>query len=165
MADLDPITQCYQAIRTLLLNQFTGRLANFKPLNFPDMSSATFDTFKNEVQPADLPEAILLQGAFELKPLGRNSQATSFTQVFPLVGTQDNLRVTPVNSFKFQTLIGLLKGGQDFGLKFVRDWSITGGMDDPFGQQEWKRGTLRYLSILQIRVEMDVSRQQLLALP
>ncbi len=154
---LDPFTRVYQVIRNQLLA--------FQPLivvkNIPDLSSKTFDGFK-EVTYQSLPELLLIQDDFTLQPFGRNSLRCDFAQTYRLICTIDQLQVWPINKLKWQAFAGLYQLGDDLGLSgLVETWIVRGGMDDAFGQKEWKRDTLRYLSALSITVSMYVSRQSL----
>jgi hypothetical protein len=136
-----------------------------KPGNVEDMTASSFERFKTQLQPADVPEAILLQGEFKLKPFGASSRIAEMEQGFQLILTSDSLRVCPVNLLKYQTLIALAKVGSALGLDgLVRDWQITQGEDDALGQKQWRRGTQRWVSILTIHVNMFVTREHLTSL-
>lgn len=157
----NPFTEVYQTIRTGLL-AYAPFAALVKDKNFRDATDPTFNRFRDEIAPSDTPEIILVQGKRELKPFGRNSQVADFSLSYPIIATFDStLRVVPVNDVIYAGFIAMLKLGDDLGLPYVRSWDIAAAGDDPFGQQEWKRGAMRYLSLLQINVEMYQSRQTL----
>jgi hypothetical protein len=157
---LDPFTQTSRAILSALRAD-PGWAALVKPGNVIDMTAYSFERFKTQVSSADLPEAILLQGEFKLKPFGANSRVAEMNQSFGLIVTHDSLRVTPVNCLKYQTLIALAKAGPSLGLDgLVRAWEITDGSDDALGKSQWRRGTQRWVSVLTIRVELFVSRDR-----
>lgn len=160
----DPFTQLSRAILGAL--QADARWASLvKPGNVVDMTSSAFERFKTQLQPADVPEAILLQDQFKLKPFGASSRIAEMDQGFQLIVTHGSLRVFPVNLLKFQTLIALAKAGPTLGLDgLVRDWQITQGEDDAQGQKQWRRGALRWVSILSIHVNMFISRERLVSL-
>lgn len=162
----DPST--YVSPTTLVYRTIRQRILDFQPLvtikagNLPDLSNQTFEQFKQSVQPGDLPEAALIQEDFVAKPFGSNSLKSDRTQSFRLFLTIDKLQVTPINNLKDQVFAGLFQLGPDLGLRgMVDDWNIRGGADDAFGQREWKRDTMRYLSALSIVVSMYETRQSL----
>ena len=136
----DPFTQVSRAILGALQAD-AGWASLVKPGNVVDMTANSFERFKTQLQPADVPEAILLQGEFKLKPFGASSRIAEMEQSFQLIVTNDSLRVCPVNLLKYQTLIALAKSGSALGLDgLVRDWQITQGEDDALGQKQWRRG-------------------------
>ena len=160
----DPFTQVSRAILGALQAD-EGWASLVKAGNVIDMTSNSFERFKTQLQPADVPEAILLQGEFKLKPFGGSSRIAEMEQGFQLIVTNDSLRVCPVNRLKYQTLIALAKSGAALGLDgLVRDWQITQGEDDALGQKQWRRGTQRWVSILMIHVSMFVTRERLTSL-
>jgi hypothetical protein len=160
---IDPFTQTSQAILGSLLAD-AGWASMVKPGNVIDMTADSFERFKVQLQPGDVPEVILLQGAFTLKPFGASSRMTEMEQSYQLIVTQDSLRVRPVNHLKFQTLIALAKAGPSLGLEgLIRDWGITQGEDDAEGRKQWRRGTQRWVSVLTIRVSMYVARERLVS--
>jgi hypothetical protein len=160
----DPFTQVSQAILAALQAD-AGWASLVRPGNVVDMTSRSFEQFKTQLQPGDLPEAILLQGEFSLKPFGPGSRIAEMQQQFQLIVTHRSLRVLPVNQLKFQTLIALAKAGPSLGLDgLVRDWQIMAGQDDAFGQTQWRRGTDRWVSVLSIHANMFVTRDRLTSL-
>ncbi len=160
---IDPFTQTSRAILASLQAD-AGWASMVKPGNVVDMTADSFERFKLQLQPADVPEVILLQGEFKLKPFGASSRMTEIEQSYQLIATHDSLRVRPVNRLKFQTLIALAKAGPSLGLEgMIRDWEITQGEDDAVGQKQWKRGTQRWVSVLTIRVSMYLSRERLVS--
>lgn len=161
---MDPFTQTSQAILGALQAD-AGWSAMVKPGNVVDMTADSFERFKSQLQPADVPEAILLQGEFTLKPFGGSSRIAEMEQGYQLIVTHDSLRVTPVNQLKFQTLIALAKVGPTLGFDgLIRGWEITQGDDDALGQKQWRRGTQRWVSVLTIRVSMYIARDRLASL-
>lgn len=160
---LDPFTQTSRAILSALQAD-PGWAALVKPGNMIDMTTHSFERFKTQVQPADLPEVILLQGEFRLTPFGGSSRIAEMDQSFGLIVTHDSLRVRPVNQLKYQTLIALAKSGPTLGYDgLIRDWEITEGDDDAIGQKQWRRGTQRWVSALTIRVNMYIGRDRLIS--
>lgn len=168
---VDPITQVYRKVRQTLLDRFvavpdpdTGK-PMVRPGNVPDLSDRSFQTFKRQVQPGDLPEVVVVQGAFALQPFGVNSLVSTVRQTFPVIDTFDRMTVTQGNVLKFHALIALLQAGDDLGLRgLVRSWEITGGADDVFGKPDWTRETERLTSVFSVTVQLDLSRRQLLAM-
>jgi hypothetical protein len=161
---MDPFTQVSRTILSALQAD-AGWAALVKPGNVVDMTASTFERFKTQLQPADVPEAILLQGEFKLKPFGASSRIAEMEQSFQLIVTHNSLRVWPVNLLKYQTLSALAKAGATLGLDgLVRDWQITQGEDDALGQKQWRRGTQRWVSILAIHVGMFITRERLTSL-
>jgi hypothetical protein len=160
---IDPFTQTSAAILGSLRAD-VGWASMVKPGNVIDMTAASFERFKLQLQPGDVPEVILLQGAFKLRPFGASSRVTEMEQSYQLIVTHDSLRVRPVNQLKFQTLIALAKAGPSLGLEgLIRDWEITEGEDDAIGQKQWRRGTQRWVSVLTIRVSMYLARERLVS--
>ncbi|MGD0462165.1 MAG: hypothetical protein ABSB74_06730 [Tepidisphaeraceae bacterium] len=161
---IDPFTQTSQAILGSLQAD-AGWASMVKPGNVVDMTADSFERFKLQLQLADVPEVILLQGGFKLKPFGASSRMTEMDQSYQLIATHDSLRVRPVNQLKFQTLIALARAGPSLGLEgLIRDWEITQGEDDAVGQKQWRRGTQRWVSVLSIRVSMYLARERLVSL-
>ena len=167
---LDPFTQTSRAILSALQAD-AGWSALVKPGNVIDMTADSFERFKTQVQSGDLPEVILLQGEFRLKPFGGSSRVAEMEQIFQLVVTHDSLRVRPVNLVKYMTLVALAKAGPSLGLDgLVREWEITHGDDDAVGhskheafRKQWRRGSQRWISLLAIRVSMYVGRERVVA--
>jgi hypothetical protein len=160
---IDPFTQCSRAILSAL-QENPGWAAMVKPGNVVDMTAHSFEQFKSRLMPADVPEVILLQGEFRLKPFGASSRIAEMEQSFQLIVTHDSLRARPVNFMKYQTLTALAKAGPTLGFDgLVRGWEITQGNDDALGQKHWRRGTQRWVSVLSINVSLYVSREKLLA--
>ena len=168
---LDPFTQTSRAILSAFQAD-PGWSALVKPGNVIDMTADSFERFKTQVQSGDLPEVILLQGDFRLKPFGGSSRIAEIEQHFQLIVTSDSLRVRPVNWLKYHTLIALAKSGPTLGLDgLVRGWEITQCDDDAVGQskrenfrKQWRRGTQRWVSTLMIQVNMYIGRERLTAL-
>jgi hypothetical protein len=159
----DPFTQCARAILSAL-QEDPGWAAMVKPGNVIDMTAHTFERFKSQLMPSDLPEAILLQTEFKLKPFGASSRIAEMEQSFQLIVTHDSLRVRPVNRLKYQTLVALAKSGPTLGFDgLVRGWEITQGDDDALGQKQWRRGTQRWVSVLTICVSLYVPREKLIS--
>jgi hypothetical protein len=162
---LDPFTQIARAILAALQAD-CGWAALVKPGNVIDMTASTFERFKSQLQPGDVPEVILLQGDFNLQPFGGNSRIATLEQTYALVTTHDSLRVAPVNALKYLTLVALTKAGPSLGLQgLVRGWEITQSADDALGQKQWRRGTQRWVSVLSIRVNMYLPREMLTSFP
>jgi hypothetical protein len=159
----DPFTSTASAILGAL-RASAGFTAIVAPGNVIDMTADCFEQFKKQVQPADLPEVVLLQSEFELRPFGINSHTCDMSQTWQMIVTHDSLRVRPVNALKYQTMVALLKAGASLGLSgLVRGWEITDGRDDALGQNQWKRGTARWVSVLAITVELYLMRQLIMA--
>jgi len=160
---IDPFTQVSQRIATVL-QAYPGFSALVNPGNFRQMTQANFTKFAENISTADTPEFVLLQTGFNLKPFGSTSQKAELTQAFQLIQTANNLVVTPVNKLKFAIFVALFKAGDTLGLDgLVMNWEITGGLDDAWGQKEWKRDALRWVSHCTIVVQMDMGVDQLLA--
>jgi hypothetical protein len=161
---IDPFTQISRAILGAL-HADAGWASLVKPGNVVDMTTSSFERFKTQLQPADVPEVILLQSEFKLKPFGASSRIAEMEQSFQLIVTHASLRVFPVNLLKYQTLIALAKSGPSLGLDgLVRDWQIMQGEDDAACQKQWRRGTERWVSVLSVHVNMFVSRDRLTSL-
>jgi hypothetical protein len=160
---IDPFTQISRAILSALQSD-PDWSALVKPGNVIDMTSDTFERFKGQLQPADVPEVVLLQGDFHLTPFGPSSRLAEFQQDYHLIVTHDSLCVLPLNQLKFQTLIALSRSGPNFGLQgLVRSWEITQADDDPGGKSPWRRNTTRWVSTLTIRVTLYLIREALAA--
>lgn len=160
---IDPFTQCARAILSSLQGD-PGWAEMVKSGNVVDMTAHSFERFKSQLMPADVPEVILLQGEFRLKPFGASSRIAEMEQSFQLIVTHDSLRVRPVNRLKYQTLVALAKAGPTLGFDgMVRGWEITQGDDDALGQKHWRRGTQRWVSVLAIRVSLYVPRERLIS--
>jgi len=160
---IDPFTQVSRAILGALRAD-AGWAALVKAGNVVDMTADSFEQFRSQVQPADVPEAILLQGQFKLKPFGSSSRIAEMEQSFQLIVTHGSLRVRPVNQLKYQTLIALAKSGPTLGFDgLIRGWEITQGEDDCLGQKQWRRGTQRWVSALAICVSMYATRERLIS--
>ena len=137
-----------------------------KPGNVVDMTASSFERFKTQLQPADVPEAILLQGEFKLKPFGASSRIAEMEQRFQLILTQRFASGLSGESFEISDArLRWRKSGSALGLDgLVRDWQITQGEDDALGQKQWRRGSQRWVSVLAIRVNMFVTRERLTSL-
>ncbi len=160
----DPFSSASAAI-LLALRAFDGFTALVQPGNLIDMSAASFERFKAQLQASDTPEVIVLQEAFTLQPFGVNSRVASLSQSFQLVVSQDSLKVTPVNALKYAVMVALLQAGPDLGLSgLVRSWHITQGKDDAFPATQWRRGAQRWVSFLTITIAMDLDRASLIGL-
>jgi hypothetical protein len=169
--DLDPITKTYRAIRNALIAwpQWGTAMeprpgAGFRPGNFPDLSESI--ALKGMLAPADKPMALLTEGAFTLRPFGRNSLTATIEQTFPLVYEIGTLKLLSANRIKFETMRAMLHAGESLSRTGnVTTWMLQQGSDFPFGgagpatynSSEW--GT-----ILQIVVQIDLPRPSLLAL-
>ncbi len=161
----DPFTATSSAILSALTSSpaFSAIVA---PGNLIDMSANAFERFKGQLQFSDTPEVVLLSDAFELQPFGTNSKIASISQTFQLISTHASLRTTPMNALKFATMTALLKAGPNLGLcGLIRSWEMRQGRDDAFGHPQWRRGTLRWVSLISITVHMHLDRSHLLALP
>jgi hypothetical protein len=160
---LDPFTQVCRAILGALRAD-AAWAALVKPGNVVDMTADSFEQFRSRLEPADVPEVILLQGQFKLQPFGSSSRIAEMEQGFQFIVTHDSLRVRPVNQLKYQTLVALAKSGPTLGLDgLIRGWEITQGEDDALGQKQWRRGTRRWVSVLEVHVSMYVTRETLVA--
>jgi hypothetical protein len=160
----DPFTQISRTILSLLRGD-ADWAAIVRPGNVVDMTADSFERFKAQLQPADVPEVVLLQGDFRLQPFGGNSRLADLEQEYQMIVTHDSLRVRPVNVLKFQTMIALARGGAALGLDgLVRQWEITQGRDEAFGPKLWTRGTQRWTSILTIGVQLYFSREKLVTM-
>ena len=112
-----------------------------------------------------MPEAILLQGEFKLKPFGASSRIAEMEQGFQLIVTTRFASGLSGESFEVPDAHRAGEGGAGLGLDgLVRDWQITQGEDDALGQKQWRRGTQRWVSVLTIHVNMFVSRERLTSL-
>jgi hypothetical protein len=163
----DPITAVYRRIRTSLLahagfdalvNTVPGRSSHIG--KFPDMSDPKYTRPPANADARDLPEVLLIQSGYVLKRQGSNSMSSEIQQAFDVIVTFDNLQVAPVNALKFNAFVALAAAGDDLGMpRLIRDWDMRDGADDAFGQREWKRDTLRYVSVLRIVTVLSLPRQ------
>jgi len=159
----DPFTAASNAILKAL-QSCSVFAAIVPPGNLIDMTAASFERFKGQLQASDTPEVVLLQEAFELQPFGGNSRVASLSQSYQLVATHESLRVTPVNALKYAAMAALLRAGPDLGLSgLVRSWEIHQGRDDAFGPPQWRRATQRWVSVMSIVVHMELDRSVLLS--
>jgi hypothetical protein len=171
MMDPDPFTQVAQAIVAALAGH-AGFSALVMPGNLIDPTSSTFEDYKADVAPGDLPEALLRPREFELAAFGPSSRTAGIRQKFDLVITTDALRTTSLHAVKYQALRALATAGDTLGLDFVRTWSIHSGEehDSPKLRAERltgsaaaaTRGTRRWVAALCIDVQMVLSRDDLL---
>lgn len=169
--DPDPFTQVAQAIVAALAGH-AGFSALVQPGNLIDPTSATFEDYKADVAPGDLPEALLRPRTFELAAFGPNSRSAAIRQRFDLVITTDALRTTSLHAVKYQALRALATAGDTLGLDFVRSWLISSGEehDSPKAPGERltgsaaaaTRGTRRWVAAMMIDVQMTLSRDDLL---
>jgi hypothetical protein len=169
--EVDPITQTYRAIRAALIAwpQWGTAMeprpgAGFRPGNFPDLSESTW--LKPMLAPADKPMALLTEGAFTLRPFGRNSLTATIEQTFPLVYEIGTLKLLSANRIKFETMRAMLNAGERLGnLAFVTTWTLQQGSDFPFGGAgPATYGTSEWGTILHIVVQIDLPRKTLLAI-
>lgn len=161
----DPFTTVSAAILSALQGD-SAWAALVKRGNVIDMTADTFERWKGQLQSGDVPEVILLQGDFRLKPFGGSSRIAEMQQSYDLIATHDSLRVTPVNALKYATFTALARAGPALGLEgLVRAWEITHGHDDSSGQKPWRRGTLRWVSVLRIEVGMYLARETIAIAP
>jgi hypothetical protein len=159
----DPFTQISRTILAALQAD-AGWAALVKRGNVVDMTSPAFERFRTQVQSGDVPEVVLVQEDFRLRPFGTNSRVAELEQDFQMIVTHDSLRVMPVNVLKFRTLAALARCGPTLGLDgLVREWEITGGADDAIGSKPWKRGSERWVSAMTIRVQMYFTRDRLVS--
>jgi hypothetical protein len=167
----DPFTQVAQAI-VAALSSHAGFSGLVSAGNLIDPTSSTFEDYKGDVAPGDLPEALLRPGGFELMPFGPNSRSATLRQKFELVITTDALRTTSLHAVKYQALRALATAGDTLGLTFVRTWRITSGQEQdaphrrgfqpPGSLAGATRGTRRWAGAFTIDVEMTLDRQDLL---
>jgi hypothetical protein len=135
--DLDPITQTYRAIRDALIAwpQWGTAMeprpgAGFRPGNFPDLSESTW--LKPMLAPADKPMALLTEGAFTLRPFGRNSLTATIEQTFPLVYEIGTLKLLSANRIKFETMRAMLNAGESLSQPgFRHDMDVAAGQRLP----------------------------------
>lgn len=169
----DPITQGYTDIINALkaCTAFAGSGGIVKLGNLKDFSDGTLRQLLAEVQAGNLPEVVLLQGAFSLSPYGSNSKTADLSQTYSLVTTTDTMQVATINQVKFATLAALyksnLENGTFNGKPYIRGWSIGGGSDGSSGVKlptidtSASRGTWRLCDILNITVQMFVAKSDL----
>jgi hypothetical protein len=165
---LDPFTQAYQAIRDALQG-WSGFAALVKEANWDDFTEFARQNAKGGLMPADAPTASLVPTTFTLRPFGSNSKVSQIEHGFQLVTATDVLKVLKVNAVKYQTLVALVKAGDDLGLPgLVSDWNVTGGQDGTgtveVAGSDTLKGRKGFASILSINVVMTISRATLLAL-
>jgi hypothetical protein len=164
----DPITSVYKRLRASLLAHagFAEIVNPTVPLRsshigrFPDMSDPKYQRPPAELDARDCPEILMLQSSFQLTWAGRNSLTSEIRQSFDLVMTHDHLQIVPVDQLKWHAFVALAYAGDDLGLPgLVRDWDIADAADDAFGQSEWKRGSLRYLTTARIVTTLSLPRR------
>lgn len=163
MANTDPFTTASSAILSALSNcpAFTALVA---ARNLIDVSSDTFEQFRTQLSASDVPEAVLLPAAFVLQPFGVNSRVASMSQTFELICTFDSLQTGLPNALKFAVLTALLQAGSDLGQTgLIRSWEARQGKDDFQQHPQWRRGSKRWVSLMEIIVHMDVARTSLAA--
>lgn len=175
----DPFTLAYQGVFNCLLAwpgftsllQYNGgaiKLGNINDLT--NQGQFTKSGPKDSLGAfADTPEITLSQRKFILDPTGRNSTSVNWWQDFPLVMVgATGLYVPPINQLKWQTMIALAKGGnqfQPFGLNFIDDWQVTDGLDDvpvfAVPTNAATRGEIRDVTLLNIRLHGYASKKDL----
>ena len=162
----DPLTAVYRRVRTgMCACPAFLQAIDSNPNNFIDGSAETFTHFDEQLKDSDLPEVAMIQTARRMKPFGPNSMTASIEQSLDIISTVRRMNVLDVNQVNWWTFVALYGLGTDLGLPgLVRDWNVTDAADSAFGQKEWKRGTLRYSSLLRITVSLSVPRQLLNAL-
>ena len=155
----DPITVVYRAIHSGLLAH-KGFTDLVPPARFEDMSASNFVRPNPQIGAGEAPEVLLFQSGFVFRPEGRNSLTSEIEQSFDLVQTSDTkLCVTPVNALKWATFVALKKLDPELGPhEFVRDRTIRDAADDAFGQREWKRDQLKYLTVIRVTVTLSLPR-------
>jgi hypothetical protein len=163
-APADPFTQVWTALRNCFLNN-SGIAKLVRIGNFMNAADGQFQVFKQQVSPGDLPEMVLLQRHFILKPFGQNSTISEFEQEYVLIMTQDTIRLVPINQLKLMITAALLNLGPALGLSgLVRQYTVEGGIDKPIGDKDWSRGSTDMVSVMSIHVSIYMGRQQLAAL-
>ncbi len=126
----DPITQTYQALWRPLIAD-AGFAALVGPGQRLDLSaSGSINVPQGALGPAQLPQVMLLQGAFSLRPLGRNARVAEAMQSFTLAVATDGLHIAPLNQIKYRALVALANAGPTLDLPFVRDYVINHGADE-----------------------------------
>lgn len=160
----DPFTETYSAIRAAFIAwaPLAGDGGLVKPGNLPDYSAK--DPYKSNITPADLPELVLTQSAFRIRPYGRNSLTTTIEQSYPVVMSAHTLKLPPINAVKYELCRALLAAPDKFGLSYILDWNISTGSDEVAGNPEAMRGGNMRVSVAQINVEMALPRKTILSL-
>lgn len=171
MALPDYFGQMFTAVYGALYKRTVTTDKLILPGNFPDMSDPNFQTFKNLIKPSDTPELIMVQGGFLLQPHGLdNTQVANFSQSYPIVVTCQDLTTIQVNPLKLSIMVAAYQAGtsvgpgqneDDFGLPYIRTYTITNGADDALSDSLFKRGTLRYISLFTINLYGYIERAAL----
>jgi hypothetical protein len=167
-SQFDQITQVYRALRTGILND-AGMSALMKNAagterirNFPDLTEQKGAEQFSRAVPNDYPFIVLKQGAFAFLPFGANSRVVTIHQSFPIIISQKNLSLETTNNLNMAMLIALSRLNQNLGLPFVGTWDITGG-NDTYENREATATLLRWVTLMQINVVINLDRQFLLA--
>lgn len=160
----DPFSTVHAAIWSALTTstEFTSLVlpGNQIKLNLPIPSGL----MKDNPQTADTPEIIVMQGRFTMRPFVQNALAVGLSQNFPIVGTARDFDVTNTNYLKWVTLKALVQYDPTGLLllpNLVTRFTISECQDDP-GVSQWARGTKRWVSLLQISVDMSVDKSAIL---
>lgn len=74
---------------------------------------------------ADAGQLRVQEAGFTLSPFGSNSKVSESRQSYSVQLTTQSMRATPLNRLKWNALKALKRAGDDLGLTFVREWSIT----------------------------------------
>jgi len=158
----DPFTVVARAI-VAALRARPAFMALVQTGNIVDMTDPAFQQFKENLSAADLPEVIVRQGAFAMKPLGRNSMAGWLGQTYELICVTDFVNSVGLNQINWQAFLALFQSGVDLGATgLVSFWQVLGGADSlvgPSGQDA--QGSKRLVSALKIEVEMQVAKTTL----
>jgi len=160
---VDPFTQCYQALRDIIMTDPVLAAAPFSMTSakFQDLSDPKFFQLLNKasVQGADAPQVYMVQGKAQIKIFGTNSRISNFRQIYPLIAVHADQRVLNVNIFKWRLMVSLFKAGGDIGLTtLVQTVDISDGIDDLFGHQEFKQFQERWMTVTNIVVDGYIDR-------
>jgi hypothetical protein len=159
LPDFNPFTSAHDRI-WYLLEAYDGFTGLVKTKNRIKVTALKPDQhpIKEEVLDADVPEAMLLQGAFAMTPFD-SSIAATIVQDFILTLTGPNIDAAITNKLKLATLIALAKGGPHLGLidtqlgQFCDRWELLEGGDKL--QSSDKAGLrFRNISVLTIKCHM-----------
>ncbi|HEX8323476.1 MAG TPA: hypothetical protein VF595_06130, partial [Tepidisphaeraceae bacterium] len=100
-----------------------------------------------------------------------SSMHAEITQSYDCVATLETLSVKQLNLVKTHTLVALASLPDTLGFveeagqgQLVKTFDVMDCVDDAFGQKEWKRGTMRYVSMVRINVQLVVARRLLKSL-
>lgn len=116
MAEVDPITRVYGALRDALESDL--KTIGLKVGNWLDDTTdgQTRKVVKGAGAPNDFFNAALHQSTFTQQPFGKNSMSVNFSQRFVLMVETGLLKIVKMNQIKWQVIKTMKRVGPELGL-------------------------------------------------